>query len=178
MNRSCDGHCPDQENQSQPAGPRPIIPSGPGPPPLHAETALRRQPKPGRPGLGPAQSRARPGKDETSGHPNVHSVDFPTLKKLTALDLVETCVFSTEHPELASQGVWRIGFTTVSKSHQRPSNGRDEKFGHVHLCLAGSAQVLTGNGWHDLQAGQAWVCPPGRKAWIWSYRCYNRQQNT
>lgn len=100
--------------------------------------------------------------------PRNHSVDFGGLKKLTLSDLIETCVFSSEHPELASQGVWRIGFTTVSKSHERPSTERDERFGHVHLCLAGSAQVLTGNGWHDLQAGQAWVCPPGR-SWEWRY---------
>jgi hypothetical protein len=77
------------------------------------------------------------------------------MKKLTEDNLIETCVFSTEHPELAAQGIWRIGYTTVSKSHDRPSTARDEKFGHVHVTLAGSAQVLTGHGWHDLWAGQA-----------------------
>jgi AraC-like DNA-binding protein len=88
------------------------------------------------------------------------------MKKLTEDNLIETCVFSTEHPELAAQGIWRIGYTTVSKSHDRPSTARDERFGHVHVTLAGSAQVLTGNGWHDLRPGQAYVCPPG-ESWRW-----------
>jgi len=90
------------------------------------------------------------------------------MKKLTALDLIETCVFSTEHPELAAQGVWRIGFTVVSKSHERSSTPRDEQFGHVHLCLSGSARVVTGGELHRLGAGQAYVCPPG-KSWKWRF---------
>ena len=83
-------------------------------------------------------------------------------------NLVETCVFSTEHPELAAQGVWRTGFTVVSKNHERASIERDERFGHVHLCLAGSAMVLGKRGWHELQKGQAYVCPPG-KSWKWRF---------
>ena len=67
------------------------------------------------------------------------------MKQLTESNLIETCVFSADFPELAAQGIWRLGFTTVSKSHDRPSTARDEKFGHVHVCLAGSAQVLTGS---------------------------------
>lgn len=90
------------------------------------------------------------------------------VKELSTADLRESCVFATEHKQLAAHGIWRIGHTVVKRKFLRKSSVRDQKFGHVHLCLSGTADVEVAGRWHVLRPGQAYICPPGEN-WQWSF---------
>lgn len=90
------------------------------------------------------------------------------MKTLSTAQLVEECIFATEHEELAAHGIWRIGYTVVRKSVERVASDRDKRFGHLHLVVAGEARVRVNDGWQAVVPGMAYICPPGAD-WAWQY---------
>ncbi len=93
------------------------------------------------------------------------------MQKLSTSDLSESCVFATEHEELAANGIWRIGHTVVRNEFHREATPRDKKFAHLQLCLSGSVDVYAQTSrenceWQTLEPGKAYVCPPGSD-WQW-----------